>query len=624
MDTINSSRTSGPGNGPNGNVFSSEINILLLGESGVGKSTFINSFANYLKYKYFDEVEKNELIVLIPSKFHVFDRFFRKKSIEIGPSDDNENLTPGAAATQTVRTYVFNVSIDDKPYKIQLIDTPGMGDPRGISQDSKNCDYILNYVGQLSKIHAVCILLKPTNTRLDVFMNYCVVQILSRLEKSATENICFVFTNTRGQNYTPGETYISLEVLIGNIKKTNNVTLPLSYLNVFCFDNEAFRYFAAAKQNVTFRDGILEANKESWDFSSKEVYRLLSYIVHLQPHDPKKTTSINRARNMILKLAQPMADIVQLIGDNIYKLEQHTKELSMDNQTLDELKNKLYMPVVDIKTKKLDQPVTVCTSAKCSELYKVADKNKYHYKQRCHNPCYLHNVPVEIVGDPKLANCAAMNGIGMCKECGCRYNMHMHIKYETETFDSRIVDKNVATNITSKEDAQKQRQKIIKELKQKKEEMEQEHKYILQCSAYFAHFLRQNAITPINDSLKEYVQYLITREESLGPDAHQGTLSYLKNLLAEYEEEKKILDEAMHTQLDSTIANKVTAGEIENKIEKLFKLKHAGPKIEELYKYFKDGTKVEHKQTVRDVSGWFSMAKNFWNRLPPPPSMIPA
>ncbi|CAF3427341.1 unnamed protein product [Rotaria sp. Silwood2] len=41
------------------------MNILLLAETGVGKSTFINAFVNYLKYNKLEEAEKNP-VVLIP------------------------------------------------------------------------------------------------------------------------------------------------------------------------------------------------------------------------------------------------------------------------------------------------------------------------------------------------------------------------------------------------------------------------------------------------------------------------------------------------------------------------------------------------------------------------------
>ncbi|XP_066260920.1 uncharacterized protein [Euwallacea similis] len=585
-----------------------KINVLLLGESGVGKSTFINSFANYMKHRNFEAVEQNDLTVLIQARFHIFDKDLKNHLVELGTKDENEYLVDGAAATQDVKTYVFSVKIDEVPYEFRLIDTPGMGDPRGIAQDNKNCDYVLNYLGKLEKIHAICILLKPTNARLDVFLNYCVIQILSRLDKSASDNIAFLFTNTRGQNYTPGETYTSLELLLRKIKDTNNVQIPLSKDNVFCFDNEAFRFLAAVKQGVEFKEGILEANIQSWKYSYNEVYRLLSYIVQLRPHDTKRTVSINHARKMVLQLTQPLAEIVQLVGDNIYELEQHSTQLLMESETLDQLKQKLYMPVVDIRVMELPKPVTVCTAPKCSITYKVANKNKFHYKQRCHNPCYLNNVPAEIVGDPKLLQCAAMHGTQSCGECGCRFNTHMHIYYETETFDTKIVDENVMKNITTKEEATEEKRRLINDILDKKEKLQKEHDYIIRCTALFANFLQQNAITPMNDFVAEYVKYLITREESLGPNCEVTNLDYLRRLLAQYEEEKKALEEALKYDTvsnDSNLNNSPLG--IERKIRDLFVLPHFGSRIKQLYDLQQIGGLSEHRQTEHVVNEQYQL-----------------
>lgn len=73
-----------------------------------------------------------------------------------------------------------------------------------------------------------------------------------------------------------------------------------------------------------------------------------------------------------MQLSQPLADISQLISDNVYALEQHMKNLNRENQSFEELKKNLFIPEVDIKKTYFDQPRTVCADLKCMKPYKVS------------------------------------------------------------------------------------------------------------------------------------------------------------------------------------------------------------------------------------------------------------
>lgn len=241
-----------------------EINVLVLGETGVGKSTFINSFFNYLQNSELKYAMKNKLTTLIPSAFTVTDENYAERRIQVG-KDENECEEVGNSATQSCRSYVFPARNGE--LKVRLIDTPGVGDTRGIEQDNINFENILSFIADLKYLNAICILLKPNNSRLTVMFNFCIKQLLSRLDKSASNNLVFVFTNTRSSFYRPSETLPALRKLLGELQ---DVKISLDKSNIFCTDNEAFRFMAAYKQGVKFNSMDIDNFADSWRKSAHE------------------------------------------------------------------------------------------------------------------------------------------------------------------------------------------------------------------------------------------------------------------------------------------------------------------------------------------------------------------
>ncbi|KAK9745371.1 Septin [Popillia japonica] len=106
-----------------------EINILLLSESGVGKSTFVNSLVNYLQFNTFNDAckEIKHLRCVIPTKFTVTDDHFNEKSVEFG-SNDNESTATGVSATLKAKSY--KMELPESNLVLRIIDTPGVGDTR--------------------------------------------------------------------------------------------------------------------------------------------------------------------------------------------------------------------------------------------------------------------------------------------------------------------------------------------------------------------------------------------------------------------------------------------------------------------------------------------------------------
>ncbi|GBG92281.1 hypothetical protein CBR_g55050 [Chara braunii] len=556
-----------------------EINILLLGETGVGKSTFINAFANYLS---FDEMElaKDGLMTLIPSQFTVCkEDDYNGVLVSIGKKDDNEEASAGKSCTQSCKAYLFNYA----EYRIRLIDTPGIGDTRGIEQDKKNFDNILRFLSHYKLIHGICILLKPNNARLNVLFRFCINELLCHIHKSAKDNIAFVFTNARSTFYRPGDTMPPLMEMLKKVRHSPpHVDIELSKQTIYCLDNESFRFLAAVNQDLRFTKQETEDFARSWTVSVTECRRLIEYIVSRPPHQVQDTVSINEARRLILQLAMPLGDISKVIQINKKLIDEKMSEDVSHIKHISELRKISFVPCVDLQYVELKQPHTVCAADCCREVITVGGLAKYNYKTRCHTPCHLTNVEKETPNNPEIMSCWAIQPDGTCRKCGCQWQFHMHVLHETTLVQSQQRDDSVHERITTLEEARARHGRFIAQLKEKSAKLDKEQETISRTLARFAVFLKANAITPYNDSTLEYLRHLIDEERGL-QDAGKGNSAVLEGLTklrAGYEEEVRILTAAMSDHSASSASGpRITPEEIKRSVEQLFSLEINGANI---------------------------------------------
>jgi GTPase SAR1 family protein len=379
-----------------------DINILLLGPTGVGKTTFINAFAHYLVYNSLDEAIEGELHAIIPAWFTFMDKdTFEQKTIVIGvPNESEKQGSVGQSCTRECRSFVFQIG----NRKLRLIDAPGIGDTQGVLQDEKNFDDILAYIAQYEYLNGICILLKPSEERLHILFRYCVKELLRHLHVHAKENLMFVFTNARATQFQPGPSAPILRELLKSLKDQSKTEVPFTKENSFLFDNEAFRFLALCKNGVEHNPIEKQDYSRSWDNSIKEFKRLMLRIMGCDKHATRDTLSLNEAQQLIRKLSRPVGEIARLIQENVQLAQQHRENILTNSTSTPQS-----LPQNDAKVVSLDYPRTVCVNEKCTKFITVDGIKRIEYASHCHPHCYLTGVEKEVVGHEVLKDCAAID-----------------------------------------------------------------------------------------------------------------------------------------------------------------------------------------------------------------------
>ncbi|KAH7159640.1 hypothetical protein B0J13DRAFT_519096 [Dactylonectria estremocensis] len=508
-------------------------------------------------------------------------RFIQKK-VAIETSTSENDVSSGQSVTQ--ETMVYAVDIGNT--RVRLIDTPGIGDTRGVDQDNKNMADILQVLRGYKNLHGVLILLKPNAFRLTTLFRFCLKQLLTLLHRNAAQNIAFGFTNTRGSNFKSDDTFRPFEQLLGQYEATK---LGLYEHNVYCFDPESFRFLVAHKKGINI--GFVEDNARSCEHSVAECQLLVKHFQRIEPHQVRSTLNLNETRSIIMLLVEPMTIIAQEISSRIKVNVDQIEDLSKMRHTRAELEQRLFVQKESVKSYEVDKPRIVCTHSSHVEVQSDFSEKGSSSAEK---------------GELALQRYKAMDLMGM-RKCGHNRMDHMHIYYDyrpvTSMHRDEAVDKNPTANTTDiqvKEEAIRWKESAIEEYKL-------EHAQVQEAAIQFGIFLKRHAIAPYNDMTLEYIDMQLDQEnKKIQNGGNLEKRESLRKSRAEHVQKVAVLEKTMQKGDNTPILDDA---DVKQLITTLYGLPYFGKDLQGIVVTNENAVEATHQEKSSSIS-----TGPHWNR----------
>ncbi|WAR10123.1 TIF1A-like protein [Mya arenaria] len=351
--------------------------IILLGETGTGKSTLVDGMANYVLGVHWEDPYRLKLINL----------------------EDEERTKMGNQAmsqTEWITCYTIHPMEGSRfPHTLNIIDTPGFGDTRGLERDEEVVQQMRTLFSSkepagVATLDAVCFLIKAPDARLTPMQSYIFQAVMSLFGKDIAENICSLITFADGMD----------PPVLSALKESG-----LPFGTHFNFNNSGL--FA----NNTNNDcGSLAPM--FWKMGMASFDRFFAYLDTLPTKSLQLTSDVLQERN---RVEITVKNLQQKLEIGLMKID----ELKTEMKIFDENKNSIK------DNKNFKYTVTVMQQRKKDLPSGLHVTNCLNCNFTCHNNC-------RIADDEKKYKCSAMQrDVGTCKYCpeNCHWKYHKNSSY---------------------------------------------------------------------------------------------------------------------------------------------------------------------------------------------------
>ncbi|XP_073489025.1 uncharacterized protein [Aquarana catesbeiana] len=440
--------------------------IMMVGETGSGKTTLINTMVNYIFGVDWKDEHRIQLI--------------------------EQSSEKSQAHSQTSSVTIYQINHDDLfqiPYSLTFIDTPGFGDTGGIVQDEKIMQKIREffYKCKFREIDAICFVVQSTLARLTPTQSYIFDNVLSIFGNDIKDNIFFFTTFAE-----VGEPNVLSAIMEADVPCAKSKDGKPVYFKV----NNSMLY---ANNHPDEKDhyGCL-VHKIQWKMGMESIEKfLLHFLPGLASKDLSLTKKVLSERHTL--------DVV-LVG-----LVQKIEEAMFKQHELKETERNLNQHKTDIESNKDFQFEVTETVKKKIDSETENSTNCHECSSTCHRDCLVYF-------DSLVYFCEVFNIRGTCHVCGHKSSTHFSEMSYWETF----VDKKMKSYVEVKEKYEKEEkmaltpEKVLLKLKDDIKKAEEEAMKLIQEVAKILKRLKEIALKPTPMSAVDYIQLLIEKEKREG------------------------------------------------------------------------------------------------------------
>ena len=407
--------------------------MLLIGETGSGKTSLINLFCNCALIESLGGDEQQ--LGMQMSKV----KAFHDITLESSESKKMESKTSGAKEYFTMLNKL----------DIGIIDTPGFGDTRGFEKDSENIKKIIEILKHTEHINCVCLVINGRSARLTSSIKYVLSEITTILPQEVVNNLIVIFSNTNDE----------LELTFDVEELNRYFHKKITSDKIFYIENPCCKLLKAQTKKSLSEDAT-QGLARSFNVTHKVLQRMHGVVKSFKPvHTFHFISLYEKKQEVEKKVIIIMAKFDQQRElDERIKVQQKEIEAALNQKDL-------YSNYKTTNTFKRHNPKetqshnTLCGAKQCYS--------------NCHVPCYLE----KSFDKETFKGCRAIEKDGYCNVCHHHYSHHYHneVIFVEEECEEELIDSKMKKEF-EKSKSMEERAKMLMQQSQKRKERSEKEK----------------------------------------------------------------------------------------------------------------------------------------------------